>query len=962
MSLFSPPFGEVFRFGRILLLIGLAITGGLSFNSQADDSSVSAPITSSNDDRLYRYLVLDNDLKVLLISDAETDKAAASMDVNVGSADDPKERSGLAHFLEHMLFLGTEKYPEAGEYQSFISAHGGSHNAYTSSEHTNYFFGVDEAHLESTLDRFAQFFVAPLFTEQYVDRERNAVHSEYKSKIKNPYRRELDVYRHIVSPRHPMSKFSVGSLDTLADRADDSVRDALLQFYEDHYSANNMTLVVLGRESLDQLQVMVESRFEAVEARDTKALVRGHDLFRHNFLPARIQIKPEKDERRLSMVFPIPSADRYYREKPLSYLGSILGHEGKGSLLSLLKELGWAEGLSAGAGVGGRNQGTFNISIQLTPAGFANQPKVVATVFRMIQTLRQSGVEQWRFDEQKSLSEMAFRFAEKGKAIHVVSRLSNQMHRYPIRDVIRGSYAFDEFDARLIRRYLKYLKPDNFLWVATAPSVETDSVSRLYSTPYAVERLRYEVATVAKAHLDQLQLPERNSFVPKRLQVKAPPSMEEVSPLPQLIRESEGVEVWFKQDTQFNVPRATINIRAYSPAVGQSSKSSAMAHLYAALVNDALNEFAYPAALAGLHFSVSANSRGMDVAVSGYNDRQGLLLNRMLSTLERGRFEKDRFEAVQKELIRNWRNQVSLTPYEQLFRKLPVLLYSPLWDELQMADALEKVTPVDLRRFGESLWQDSRVQALLHGNLYRQEALKLATLIGHNLHKASDSDSPLQLPSAQVLKLEEGVHRFHLPVNHRDVAALFYQQAIGATIEDRAQMMMIRQMLRSPFFHQLRTEKQLGYIVFVTSMGLKDVAGSVFVVQSPSAPLSVVMAEIQGFLKSSSVNVGDFEQQRQALLSGLLESPKNMKEQSGRYWSEILADNTQFTRRLDLIEAVKALSPESVAQYSQAIFAKTNGVWLTAGGADSEQLPADYPEPISSVESLKRDAPSYRFP
>ena len=104
---------------------------------------------------------------MLLISDPKTEKAAAALDVYVGSGDDPLERAGLAHFLEHMLFLGTEKYPAADEYQRFISTHGGNYNAYTSNINTNYFFDIDEEQLEPALDRFAQFFIAPKFDQVY---------------------------------------------------------------------------------------------------------------------------------------------------------------------------------------------------------------------------------------------------------------------------------------------------------------------------------------------------------------------------------------------------------------------------------------------------------------------------------------------------------------------------------------------------------------------------------------------------------------------------------------------------------------------------------------------------------------------------------------------------------------------------------------------------------------------------
>ena len=87
------------------------------------------PVKSLNDDHQYRQLTLDNDLQVLLISDPDTPKAAAALDVLVGSGDNPPGRGGLAHFLEHMLFLGTDKYPDAAEYERYITEHGGSRNA-----------------------------------------------------------------------------------------------------------------------------------------------------------------------------------------------------------------------------------------------------------------------------------------------------------------------------------------------------------------------------------------------------------------------------------------------------------------------------------------------------------------------------------------------------------------------------------------------------------------------------------------------------------------------------------------------------------------------------------------------------------------------------------------------------------------------------------------------------------------
>ena len=97
---------------------------------------------SPNESRSYRGLILPNQLKVVLVSDPEADKAGAALDVNVGQFSDPSELPGLAHFCEHMLFLGTEKYPNENEYSEYLSKHGGYSNAFTDKENTDYHFEV----------------------------------------------------------------------------------------------------------------------------------------------------------------------------------------------------------------------------------------------------------------------------------------------------------------------------------------------------------------------------------------------------------------------------------------------------------------------------------------------------------------------------------------------------------------------------------------------------------------------------------------------------------------------------------------------------------------------------------------------------------------------------------------------------------------------------------------------------
>ena len=110
---------------------------------------------SPNDSREYRYIELPNKLRAVLVSDPTTEKSAAALAVYRGSFHEPEDRPGLAHFLEHMLFIQTETYPEVDGFQTFIRAGGGSSNAYTALDHTNYFFDIKPESFPEALSRFA---------------------------------------------------------------------------------------------------------------------------------------------------------------------------------------------------------------------------------------------------------------------------------------------------------------------------------------------------------------------------------------------------------------------------------------------------------------------------------------------------------------------------------------------------------------------------------------------------------------------------------------------------------------------------------------------------------------------------------------------------------------------------------------------------------------------------------------
>lgn len=287
----TPIFSSFLFMRRLLSLSGLALTATLSLRAAVitqgprvvaaaapgypratcttATAAVAAPTVAERvneivapplDTRTYRWVHLTNGLEAVLIHDAEAETSAAALEVkDAGHFSDPTDLPGLAHFVEHMCFLGTELEPDEGAYKAYLQRHGGSSNAFTGMEATGFHFSVGHAALPGALKRFAAFFTCSLMRESSCEREMNAIDSEFKRNLQSDLRRLFQLTKSTSSPDHPFSKFSTGNLQTLS--ASPQPHKAVMDFYRTHYVAGKMHLAIVGRESIDELEALVVASF-----------------------------------------------------------------------------------------------------------------------------------------------------------------------------------------------------------------------------------------------------------------------------------------------------------------------------------------------------------------------------------------------------------------------------------------------------------------------------------------------------------------------------------------------------------------------------------------------------------------------------------------------------------------------------------------------------------------------------
>ncbi|KAL2694046.1 hypothetical protein Neosp_000616 [[Neocosmospora] mangrovei] len=930
-----------------------AITGGLDTPVTLLTDSLEKPLL---DDRDYRVVRLDNELEALLVHDPETDKASAALDVNVGNFSDESDIPGMAHAVEHLLFMGTKKFPIENEYGQYLSAHSGSSNAYTGPTSTNYFFDVaakpandqdpsdsNPSPLREALDRFAQFFIEPLFLPSTLDRELKAVDSENKKNLQNDTWRLHQLEKSLSNPNHPFCHFSTGNfevLKTLPEARGINVRDKFIEFHAKHYSANRMKLVVLGREPLDVLQKWVVELFSPVVNKKLPPNRWPGELpFREADLGMQCFAKPVMDSRELNLYFPFIDEEFMFASQPSRYISHLIGHEGPGSVMSYIKSKGWANGLSAGAyPVCPGTPGIFDVQVRLTEEGLKNYPEIVKIFFQYITLLRESPPQEWIFQEQKGMADVDFKFKQKTPASRFTSRISSVMQKpLPREWLLSGHSRLRTFEPKQIEDALAMIRPDNFRMVIVSRNYpgNWDQKEKWYGTEYRYEKIpedlmkeiRQAASVSPSERLSSLHLPHKNQFIPNQLEVEKK-EVTEPALNPRVLRNDGIARTWWKKDDTFWVPRANVIVSLKTPLIDSCAENDVKARLFSDLVRDALEEYSYDAELAGLQYNVSLDSRGLCLNVSGYNDKLPVLLEQVVTTMRDLDIKEGRFEIVRERLTRGYNNWQLQSSYHQV-GDYTTWLTAPERDFIveELAAELPSITVDGVRLFQKQMLGRLFIEVYVHGNMYKEDALKITDMVESIL-------KPRTLPRAQwpVLRsliLPRGSNyvfkktlKDPANVNHC-VETWFY---VGSR-EDRVirtKTLLLDQMLHEPAFDQLRTKEQLGYIVFSGPRVFSTTYGFRFLIQSEMTP-EFLDSRIEAFLRRyvetlEKMSDTEFEGHKRSLVIRRLEKLRNLDQESSRHWSQITSEYYDFELAQRDAEQVKKLTKPEMVEFFNKYF------------------------------------------
>lgn len=947
---------------RLLFSWGLSLIIGFScaslsaheeraFEVIPDKAKVSI-LTPDFSQRTVSKIRLENGLEAYLVSDPKADKSGAILSVKVGSWQDPPEYPGLAHFLEHMLFLGTKKYPEESAYHRYISENSGQANAFTTFNQTGYLFSIDHAAFKNALDRFASFFKEPLFNPSGVSRERQAVNQEHAKNIENDGTRLLHVDKALANPDHPYHQFATGNIDTLSG----VTQDILREWYERYYQADRMRLIVTSSLPMSELTDLVVDTFKDIPNRAKPMTLPKAPLFLNSAYGQMVYLEPIKNSYSLALMWDVPKEVIAYSEgNPVDLVSQVLGDHGENSLFAQLQREGLVENVMSCPLRMNQDSMTLFLDVDLTAKGLAEVPTVIERIFQLIALMKKEGVPSYLFEEDKQMALVNYQYQTRGDLFaEMMSRYSQILYEpletYPEQQLIPQKY-----DSKQIQALIAAMNPKHTRFYVVAPSSLT-GVKYEREEPWV--GVNYTVQPIAGNLLQQwstiephanIRFAPANPFIPKNLELVTEgqeQSSSSLLPHPELILNSDKGKVYFSQDDRYHMPQVSWTIEIKTPAVEMGRPGKVVrADLYLKALNDTLTRIGHAAEVAGLTYDVKRSDFGIRISIAGFSENAHLLLSQILQQFGQVNPTEQQFEDYKEALRRDYQNFSKEMPYLQASEWLKTALFDPFTNAQQKATALQRVTLEKFQDYKAHLFDKVYFEGMLYGNMQLSDAKAVISA----LQIAFSGESyPKDKQRRQIVRLlPDGEGPFSLEVKSKaqgNVAFLAIQHPTFNP-KERGMQQILMQAVKEPFFSTLRTKQQTGYLVRSEGLESQKQLLDLFVVQSSTHGSRDLLARFDLFLESylqefnRELPPERFEILKQRNLDNLLLPPKNMTEMGEILFRLAFDYDGDFDWIDKRVEAMRLLTYEEFKPKVTEILGKQNRrrLAILLNGADPDQ-------------------------
>lgn len=888
--------------------------------------------TLSLQDISRRKIALDNGIKILVISDPKATESALAIGVNCGKFHDPRDYPGTAHFLEHMVLIASEKYPEENEISAYIDDNGGSHNAWTSFDYTMYGASIKHEALPGLTDRFAAIFISPLLSESATRREFKAVDSEFTNYCNSDGRRFLRILEETSEPNHPMNKFGTGNAETLSHIPLSTLRS----WFEDHYSAENMVICLYSNASLDELSTIASESFSGIPVRKK---VENHFA---PFLSSRqkghlIEIESIQDIRNYSFVWELPLKATDHNDTYMaSMIANALSCRVKGSLYDRLISEHLIENIQCATSAFSQDHVLFFIDIDLTETGMQSIDKVTDTVFQYLNTYRSKPFPYHYYKERKAMSEISFAFQSRPSDYFrstmqtCTELLEEEIATYP-----ENTYSIKEYDTKTIDQVLKTLTPENgatFLMAQRGPTYKYQKIEPYIKIPYSVKPLsKQRIAYLSTLPpCDSDVFPKENSYLPSHLSlVEKSQTYKQIDRPALLVHNDDGI-LYYQQDDLFYTPETYYKLGVKTPLIDSTPKSKVLFDLFLSGTSEKLSDQNSYAGNAGLSCSCDENKETLILSFYGYSEKLPLYVENTLVAMKGLKWNEADFKRYKEQIKLEYQNMQQVLPYQLAKESMLSLCYSDKPTSIEKLKALEKLNLADLNQFAAGLFSKAYLKALISGNITDEGASQLFKVTKNALKFDVYPPKKHHYSKLALFPKNKNPVSINLTSTQLGFSATLLIQGDAYTPEKMGCQMVLNNVIGSDFFNELRTKQQTGYINHSSGLLWNQTLHQIFIVQSPTYSPNELLSRfelyMENFLRNFDETISEerFIHLKESVISDLNQPDNNLSDRVDRLFALAFEYQEDFDRRKKIIDSLNSLSYATFKEETASVLSRQN--------------------------------------
>lgn len=866
---------------------------------------------SKNDNRNYSWIELENKLKVIIIQDKSNKNCGALLNVKVGSIYD--NIPGMAHFVEHMVFMGSKKYPDVTSFFDNISKNGGETNAMTSDMDTTYYFTVESTNFLSSLDMFAHFFIDPLFIKEYVDKEISSVNSEAIKNILDENWISQEMIKKSLLDDFPINHFTCGNKKTLSIKNIDIL---VKEFFDKYYSSNLMHLILFINNDIDghNLTKLIKDTFSKIKNKNLSVERKFGQLIKSSQL---IEYIPNKNNDNLIISTQIEVNYNDLTDNPFNFLFWITSNKSKNSLFKIYESHNYISDFSLNDFFVYDDYALLITRFNLTDKGYKNIDEIIRIYFEYFDSIKINDELEEIYNDMINQNKKYFEFHENTDVVDTLldfnNLLINKINPINLLNFKINYKSFDDMKIN-IKNLLKNIKlyNSNFIIGSIKNKLTKILTDENYDIKYSINKM-YPI----KLNKQKYNLIEKNKYITTDIALL---SGNDIFPNKNPEKIDKQYNLFYNFNNSFKLPIVNIYACLDIKNFLKSPETYTQIILFIDTIYSDNIDIINTVRQAGYSISIDVENESLYIYISGDNKIIDTLIddfNNILSIKATGIC----FDAVKEKTHKFFKNSINDQVIYKISNLIGKKLIKKYYDYYDLFPFIKNSNFDTCKSTFFNCIKESITSILISGNINKDDAIKLADKLYSNfgIEKELEPNFTNNLKTKSTFPYIDTYYNLNIKEKNTLFTLMFELFSIkkGDTnyTDNIAFLILLNSITNTQYFNALRTDEQLGYIVYtkISYIGNKNLKNGFFkfVIQSPNQTSDILYKKTIDFIQTKLYNfiknLGEdsFYEYKTGEISNISNKFNNLAELDLYLCSNIFDHSNNFTYKKDLITAIK---------------------------------------------------------